>query len=129
MDKVLLAVGKFKFFIGKSSYDEIRRRIDFEWSVLPRLKRRPLLMFDGVGTETLSLNGETYRDAVGGDPRFIFDEVKAIALNGTPEVVVDGEGNYLGLCAIKSLEVTGYSIAEDSQPRMAKFTIELLFYE
>ncbi len=129
MEKVLLSLGKFKFFIGKNAYSEIRRRISFEWNALQRISRRPQQMFVGVSTETISLSGESYQEAIGGDPTAIFDELKEMGIKGEAYVLVDSEGNNLGLWGISDVECTGMSLDESGVPRQLQFSLGLFFYE
>lgn len=129
MEKVLLSLGKFKFFVGKNSYSEIRRRISFEWSALQRIAKRPQQMFSGVSTESISLSGESFQEAVGGDPTAFYEEIKQMGLKGEAYVLVDAEGNNLGLWGISDVECTGASIDEMGVPRRLQFSLGLFLYE
>ncbi len=123
-----MAYGEFKFLIAQSSYNSLSQKISFKWTSLERRKLRPLLQFDSVGDEVLTLSGETYRSPDVPEPRDIYRRLRERGLRGEAEVLVDQLGIYWGKWVMEDLDIKSADIDVDSIPRRCDFTMSLKYY-
>jgi phage protein U len=126
--RVLLSLGSFKFTVPEATYNEIEESQDFSYTELQKVGGRTFLYFGGLGLETISLQGETVL-MDDQDPRFIYQDLKAIASGGKPQVLIDAEGRVLGEFVIRRVNYRGRFIDEKSRPKYISFSMELARYE
>lgn len=125
-ERIMLALGDFRFEVGTAAYQSLQRSQAFRWEKQNRIGRLPALQFTGPDAETVELKGAIYPAFRGG-----LEQVPAmrdLASLGVPLDLVDGTGRVLGLWCIESVAETGTVFTDDGQPRKLEFTLKLTAY-
>lgn len=123
---ILMALGTYRFGIGRADYQQLTRFAEYRWEQLPRVGRRPASQYLGPGLETLTLDGTIYPHFKGGLRQVA--SMRLIAGTGVPLFMTDGLGFAWHRWCIVSVSETGSFLMADGAPRRIEFTVELQAY-
>ena len=125
-NRIMLALGDFRFEIGTAAYQSLQREHSYEWAVQDRLGRVGASQFTGRKPGTITLNGIIYPAFRGGLGQV--QTMRDAAQNGEPLRLVSGTGKILGKWVITQVGETGKTFTDDGRPRRIDFTITLQEY-
>ncbi len=102
MTEVMMILGDYAFSLDTAAYQAMRRVAEYSWRAQPRLTRAPAQQYVGLGEDTITLEGVIYPHYKGGFGQL--DAMRSSAANGKPLDLVSGNGDVMGLWAIRSIE-------------------------
>ncbi len=120
---MLLSLGQFVFGIPTLSYQQLQRQTSWRWATNNRIGTRPARQFVGPGDDAITLSGWISPELCG--DRTSLDQLRTMADNGAPYVLVDATGNVFGLWIIENISETGTLFQIDGKPRRIDFSISL----
>lgn len=120
---MLLSLGQFVFGINTLSYQQLQRQTSWRWATNNRIGLRPARQFVGPGEDSITLSGWIAPELCG--DRASLDQLRVMADNGQPYVLVDATGSVFGLWVIESISETGTLMQIDSRARRIEFSISI----
>lgn len=123
---VMLQLGSFQFGVTTAAYQSLQHNAEWRWPSQDRFGTREALQFVGPGAETISLPGVIYPEWRGGLTRV--QQLRDLAAEGKPQLMIDGRGNILGRWVIERVEETQSVFADAGVPRKQEFTLQLRRY-
>lgn len=120
---VMMQLGSFQFSINSAAYQELRRRTEYRWASQDRFGKMPALQFTGPGGDAITLTGVIYTEFRGGTGQL--DKMRAMAKQGLPQLLIDGNGRLLGRFVIEGVEEGQSVFAGYGRPRKQEFTLQL----
>ncbi|WP_072670544.1 phage tail protein [Vibrio injensis] len=123
---MMLGLGDYRFSVDRAAYQELRRVTDYRWPSQERIGRTPARQFVGPGDDRQDLEGVIYPHFRGGPGQL--DAMREEAAQGTPLLLVDGEGRIHGRWVIERVEETKSVIDEKGRPRRQQFRLTIAFY-
>lgn len=123
----MMQLGGFRFGIPTAAYQELRRTTEYKWPAQERLGRHEALQYTGPGADTITLSGVIFPEFRGGTGQI--DRLRALASQGTPQILVSGMGEILGWYVVERIEETQGVFAAAGVPRRQDFTLQLRRYE
>lgn len=121
---VMLQLGSYQFGTTTAAYNELTRSSEWRWEEQERFGKRAALQFTGPGADTVTLPGLIYPEWRGGFTQV--DQMRALADEGQPQSLVDGNGGSLGRWVIKRVDEGQTIFASGGMPRRVEFSLELL---
>lgn len=119
----MMRLGSFSFGIRTAAYQELRRSNEWRWPSLERFGQLDALQHTGPGAETITLSGVIMTEYRGGVGRL--DELRAIADQGRPQLLISGLGDIMGTWAIERIDEGQSIFAAAGVPRRQDFTLTL----
>jgi phage protein U len=126
VDKAMMALGSFVFWLQNAAYQELSRQHSFNWKPLSSLSHPPIYQYLGQGESTLSLSGEIY-------PYFFkpaqFGQIKemvALAKTGQSLNLMGSDGQSQGCWLIQSIQETHTEFCSDGSPKKISFNMKLV---
>lgn len=126
MSDTLMDLGGFRFAVDNITYQSLKISQSFRWSTQARIQRRPAKQFVGVGEETLDFTGVMYPKNSG--ERSALTQLRDLAAEGEPLLLVDGLGLVWGLWVILSLEDNQSVFISNGLARKHSFSLQLQHY-
>lgn len=126
MNRVMMALGDFRFSLETAAYQSLRRTSEYDWPVQSRIGRVPAAQFTGAGRERLSFSGTIWSHFKGGTEQI--SAMRAQAGKGQALLLVDGRGKVWGNYAIVRIVETQSDFLRDGTPLKQSFEIELIAY-
>lgn len=123
---VMMQLGSFQFGVTTAAYQSLQHNAEWRWPSQDRFGTREALQFVGPGSETISLPGVIYPEWRGGLARV--QQLRDLAAQGKPQLMIDGRGNILGRWVIERVEETQSVFADAGVPRKQEFTLQLRRY-
>ncbi|RZG78572.1 phage tail protein [Acinetobacter sp. WCHAc060033] len=122
----MMKLGTFRFCIYTAAYQELNRTTNYEWSEQAVFGDWDNLQYLGPGEDSKILTGVVYPEFKGGTGQI--DDLRNLASEGVPHLLISGTGKILGYWVIKSI-VEGQSFfAALGMPRRQEFTINMRKY-
>lgn len=118
--------GRFAFGINNAAFQELRRSKSWSWPSQERFGQSPILQYTGEGDETLVLPGVIYPEWRGGLGQI--NEMRDIANEATPQALIDGRGNILGLWVATDISEVQTIFGGFGIPRKQEFTLSLKYF-
>ena len=125
-NRVMLALGEFRFEIGTAAYQNLERQHTYIWSVQDRLGRVGASQFMGRKPGTITLEGTIYPAFRGGLGQI--PAMRETAEKGEPLRLVSGTGKILGTWVITKVGETSRTFTDDGRPRRIDFSLGLQEY-
>lgn len=122
-DMMMMQLGSFRFGVSTAAYQELTRSTRFRWPGQDLMGKAPALQFTGAESEGMTLAGVVYPEWRGGGGQI--EQLRALAANGLPQLMVDGRGGILGRWAIEGVEEKQSVFAAAGMPRKQEFTLSL----
>lgn len=122
-DMMMMQLGSFRFGVSTAAYQELTRSTRFRWPGQDLLGQAPALQFTGEEAEAMTLAGVVYPEYRGGGGQV--EQLRALAAEGLPCLMVDGQGGILGRWVIEGLEEKQSIFAAAGLPRKQEFTLNL----
>ncbi|MBO9493841.1 phage tail protein [Thalassotalea sp. G20_0] len=126
MAKTMLALGDFRFSVDTAAYQRLRKVASWRWAKKDTASGKPGLDYIGPDLQEVSMNGTIYPHYKGGLGQV--PKMKAMGDSGTPQRLVDGLGNDLGLWAISRLEEIQSQFHDRGVPLKIDFDLSLMEY-
>lgn len=123
---VMMALGGFRFGVGKANYQTFRRSAAWRWEKVDRAGRKPAMQYLGPDAEDITLEGVIYPHFKGGLHQV--DLMRMSAATGTPMILVDGLGWVWDRWVITSIDETKSVFLPDGAPRKIEFSMRLRSY-
>lgn len=123
---VMMALGTFRFGVGKPSYQTFSRSTTYRWEALERTGRTPAMQYLGPGADEITLEGTIYPHFKGGLRQV--DLMRLTAGTGTPMILVDGLGFVWKRWCILSVDEKKTHFLPDGTPRRIDFSLVLTAY-
>jgi phage protein U len=120
---MLMSLGQFVWGINTLAYQQLQRQNNYRWAANNRVGQRPARQFLGPGDDTITLSGWISPELCG--DRTSLDQLRLMAEQGTPYVLVDATGTVFGLWVIEGLSETGTIFRIDGKARRIEFTVTL----
>ncbi len=120
---MLMSLGQFVWGINTLAYQQLQRQNNYRWAANNRVGQRPSRQFLGPGDDTITLSGWISPELCG--DRTSLDQLRLMAEQGTPYVLVDATGTVFGLWVIEGLSETGTIFRIDGKARRIEFTVTL----
>jgi phage protein U len=115
--------GRFPFGINTAAFQELSRDTSWRWPGQELFGQMPALQFVGPGDDTITLPGVIYPEFRGGTKQI--QDMRDLASNGTPELLLDGRGNILGKWVCTNISEVQSTFAGFGIPLKQEFTITL----
>ena len=125
-ERVMLALGEFRFEIDTLAYQKLALSQSWRWPEQARITREPALQFVGPGVREINLDGVIYPSFKGGLGQI--ETMRDMADEGVPLMLVDGLGRVWGRFVIEELSDSRTVFADNGQPRRVDFAIKLKSY-
>jgi phage protein U len=120
---MLMCLGQFVFGIDTLSYQQLQRQNSWRWAANNRVGQRPARQFVGQGDDMITLSGWIAPE-LKGDATSV-DQLRMLADEGEPQVLVDATGTVYGLWVLEGLTETGTLHRIDSKPRRLEFSLTI----
>lgn len=125
-ERVMLALGSFRFEMGKATYQSLAMSQSWRWPGQMRIGREPALQFTGRDPLEMRLHGVLFPGFDAGLAQV--EEMRALADQGKPLQLVDGLGRVWGSWVILEIGDTRSVLMDDGQPRRVGFEMKLQAY-
>ena len=126
MANVMMGLGQFRFSVATAAWREFSHQAEYRWESQARLGRRPALQYLGPGDETKTLSGTIYPTYRGGLGQV--GQMRAMAEQGEPMVLIDGRGAVHGKWCITSVTEKGSVPLSNGVPKRIDFELTLKRY-
>ena len=123
---IMLQLGPFQFGVTTAAYQSLRRSSEYRWPEQERFNNPAALQYVGPGAESITLSGVVYPEWRGGI--HVIDDLRDLASQGLPQLMIDGRGNLLGRWVIERVEEAQSVFADAGVPRKQEFTLQLRRY-
>lgn len=123
---LMMQLGSFQFGTWTAAYQELNRSTSWQWAEQALFGKAPTLQYTGPGADTLTLPGVIYPEYRGGLSQI--DNMRLIAGNGQPLIMVSGLGRILGRWVIDQIDEKQSVFASAGMPRKIEFTLSLRRY-
>ena len=123
---MMLNLGGYSFEIGTTPYQELVRQTGWNWPEQELIGATPAMQFTGRQSEKISLKGMLVPGFTGG--RLAVEIVRLLGDLGRPLPLITGQGFFLGLWVIESVEHGEDIHFSNGEPRRMSFTINLKKY-
>ena len=126
MTTVMLNLGGFSFEVQTAPFRELTRQTGWKWPEQELIGTTPAMQFTGKEAEKISLRGIMVPGFTGG--REIVTALRLLGDLGTPLPLVAGNGFFLGLWVLESVEHGEDIHFSDGTPRRMTFNVSLKKY-
>jgi hypothetical protein len=120
---VMMQLGTFQFGINTAAYNDFKRTTEQRWACQELLGQLDALQFLGPGADAVTLSGVIYPDWRGGSSQV--QDLRNLAAQGFPLLLVDGMGAVWGMWAIEGVEESARLFGAGGQARRQEFTVKL----
>ncbi len=124
---VMMQLGTFQFSIDTAAYQDLTRSASYRWGSQDRFGQSPALQFTGYESETIALNGVIFPEFAGGWGQL--DDLRALAAEGLPQMLITGMGEILDEWVIESVEEKQTVFAAGGVARKIEFSLKLRKFE
>lgn len=111
------------FSSGEAGMEVFRRRRSWRWPSQQPIGARPAHSYTGEGDETVTISGVVFPGQVG-DKESVA-RIEALADQGQPHPIADGDGQAYGLWVILSIEEERKGFYPGGTPRKVSWSLEL----
>ena len=125
-ERIMLALGEFRFEIATAAYQKLAYSQSWRWPEQARITREPALQFMGKNAAEIDLEGVIYPSFQGGLSQI--ETLRTMADRGEPLSLVDGLGRVWDRWVITELSDTRTLFTDDGQPRKLEFRLKLKAY-
>jgi phage protein U len=125
-ERVMLALGPFRFEMGHATYQSLAMSQSWRWPEQARIGREPALQFTGREPAEIRLQGVLFPGFDAGLAQV--EEMRELADRGEPLQLVDGLGRVWGSWVIVEVGDTRSVLMDDGQPRRVGFEVKLKAY-
>ena len=125
-ERIMLALGEFRFEIATAAYQKLAYSQSWRWPEQARITREPALQFMGKNAAEIDLEGVIYPSFQGGLSQI--ETMRTLADRGEPLSLVDGLGRVWDRWVITELSDTRTLFTDDGQPRKLEFRVKLKAY-
>ncbi len=125
-ERVMLALGPFRFEMGHATYQSLAMSQSWRWPEQARIGREPALQFTGREAVEIRLQGLLFPGFDAGLSQV--EEMRELADRGEPLQLVDGLGRVWGAWVIVEVGDTRSVLMDDGQPRRVGFDMKLKAY-
>ena len=126
---MLMALGNFIFELKTAAFGTMNKVHEYRWASTDVIGNPPILQALGKGADKVDLDGVIYPQAAPGrifsDP---ISELRAIAEEQDPTLMVDGSGGIHGLWVVKQISETQSFFDKFGNPKKVEFSISLEKY-
>ncbi len=122
--RVQMALGGFRFEMGRTDYEKARRTLTWRWARQDVIGNYPVHQFVGEGARTLQLAGSIFPVKSGVDA---LDGLEQAASQRQPLRLADEFGHFLGYWVITSLQLEDVKLFE-SRPLEQRYTLSLVYF-
>ena len=126
MAKTMLALGDFRFSVDTAAYQQLRKVASWRWAKKDTASGKPGLDYIGPDLQEVNMNGTIYPHYKGGLGQV--SKMKIMGDSGTPQRLVNGLGNDLGLWVISRLQENQNQFCDWGVPLKIDFDLSLMEY-
>jgi len=126
MISVMMQLGQFKFSLSTAAYQAFTRNSVFRWQAQERFGRFPAQQYTGPGEDTITLAGDIYPSFAG--DLFQIADMRDMAFEGVPLLLVDGNGYVWGRWVIQSVDDAQETFFSDGTARKFSFVLKITRY-
>lgn len=127
--QVLMSLGKYKFYIGKNSFDSLNKKSSYRWSEIEKIGNKNSLQFGGIDCPTITLDCNLFAKLNGKSPVLLVEQMEKEASKGLPMILIDSNGKNFGRWVITSISSNQSYYNKWSVPEKAAVSIELKGYD
>lgn len=121
----LISLGDFQFSVSALAYNHLRQQTQFNWVEVQRALSGPVYHRMGSGAVSMDIEGVFYPQIRGGYSQL--PQLKQLAAEG-PLVMVDADGNQLGLWVINSIDEDLTKFDKAGRAKRVDFNIRITRY-
>lgn len=122
----MMNLGGYSFEIGTTPYQELTRQTGWDWPEQQLIGSAPAMQYTGKKAEKISMRGMLLPGFTG--DRSSIEALRLLGDQAKPLPLVTGQGFFLGLWVIESIEQSEDVHFSDGTPRRMSFSIELKKY-
>lgn len=122
----MMMLGQYRFCINSAAYQTFTRSTEYNWEEQRRLGKDAAMQFISNGSDTITLEGTIYPHFRGGVSQV--DSMRSQAAQGTPLMLIGGNGTAYGRWCIVSISDTQTTFMKDGSPRKVTFNLKLKRY-
>jgi phage protein U len=122
---MLLALGTFIFELKTAAFSTLKKSYEYRWEATEVVGNPPVLQALGKGVDKVDLEGTLYFDFA--EPN-VLDELRVLAEEQKPLLMVDGTGNIHGNWVIKQIDEQESYFDKFGRPRKTEFKVSLEKY-
>ncbi len=122
----MMMLGQYRFCINSAAYQTFTRSTEYNWEEQRRLGKDAAMQFVSNGSDTITLEGTIYPHFRGGVSQV--DSMRSQAAQGTPLMLIGGNGTAYGRWCIVSISDTQTTFMKDGSPRKVTFNLKLKRY-
>lgn len=111
------------FSSGEAGLEQLRRKRSWNWPKQQPIGARPAHSYTGPGDETVTLGGVVFPGQVGAEDAVA--RLEALADQGKPHPLADGEGRAYGLWVIVSIDEEKKGFYPGGTARKVTWSLEL----
>ena len=123
---IMLSLGGFQFCISTAAYQAFSHSTGYRWQGQERFGQLPAMQYTGPGEDSITLSGDIYPSFAGGLHQI--DSMRYYASQGTPLLMVDGNGYIWGRWVIQSIEENKEVFFSDGTARKQTFNLKITRY-
>lgn len=123
MTGMMINLGGFPFMIETAPYQELVRQTSWKWPEQELIGTTPAMQFTGKNAETITLRGMLVPGFTGG--REVVTALRLLGDLGTQMPLIAGNGSFLGLWVLESIEHGEDIHFSDGSPRRMTFNVQL----
>lgn len=120
---MMINLGGFPFMLETAPYKELTRQTSWKWPEQELIGSTPAMQYTGKNAEAITIRGMLVPGFTGG--REIITALRALGDLGTQLPLITGNGLFLGLWVLESIEHGEDIHFEDGTPRRMSFTVAL----
>lgn len=124
---VMMQLGSFQFGVSTAAYQDLTRSTEHTWASQDRFGQLAALQYTGPGADSITLPGVIYTEYRGGTGQL--NDLRDLAAEALPQLMMDGSGNVLGLWVIERVEEKQMIFGGGGAPRKQDFTLSLRKFE
>ena len=121
--ETMLSIGPVHLSASTTSYARLKRSSAWRWPSQDAIGHAPGLEWLGPGRDTIVLDGAVHPAARPGGG--VLAALRSLAAEGSPRMVVGGDGEQHGRYAIVKLDETSTALFPDGSPRKIQWSLTL----
>lgn len=121
-----MALGRFKFLLGKTAFDELQRTYEFRIVDVPLSGQKSSSQYLGEGLDRIEVKGFIYPTHAGREGLTAIERLRKEAATGKALSLIDARGRVYGRYYVERINESQSYFLEGTIPRKIEFTISLL---
>jgi phage protein U len=121
-----MALGRFKFMLGKTAFDEFQRTYEYRLVTVPLGNQKSSSQYLGEDLDRIELKGFIYPTHAGREGLTAIERLRAEIGKGKALSLIDARGKVYGRYYVERINEQFSNFLEGTIPRKIEFSISLL---